>query len=95
MTASLANVKSRFSDFVRCAQTMEPVFVTKHGKRAAVLISVEDYEAKFEEKPSVAWLSYESWREKNAENLEDEDPFADTRDKWTPPLYAPNDFDEV
>ena len=95
MTASLANVKSRFSDFVRCAQTMEPVFVTKHGKRAAVLISVEDYEAKFEEKPSVAWLSYESWREKNEENLEDENPFEDTRDKWTPPLYAPNDFDEV
>lgn len=95
MTASLANVKSRFSDFVKCAQTMEPVFVTKHGKRAAVLISVEDYEAKFEEKSPAAWLSYELWREKNAENLEEEDVFADTRDKWTPPLYAPNEFDEV
>lgn len=95
MTASLANVKSRFSDFVKCAQTVEPVFVTKHGKRAAVLISMEDYEAKFEEKSPAAWLAFESWREKNAVNLTDDDVFEGIRDKWTPPLNSPNDFDEV
>lgn len=95
MTASLANVKSRLSDFVKCAQTVEPVFVTKHGKRAAVIISMEDYEAKFEEKAPSAWLAYESWREKHAEALSDDDVFEGTRDKWTPPLNVPNDFDEV
>ena len=45
-TESLRNVKERFSEFVdRVGRTHERITVTKNGRPAAVLISVEDLES--------------------------------------------------
>jgi prevent-host-death family protein len=45
-TESLRNVKDRFSEFVdRVEQTHERVVVTRNGRPAAMLISVDDLDA--------------------------------------------------
>ena len=36
--------KNKLSEVLRCAETDGPQYITKHGKRAAVLVSVEQYQ---------------------------------------------------
>lgn len=40
----LEDAKNRFSEVVRRALAHEPQLVTRHGKEAVVVLSVEDYE---------------------------------------------------
>lgn len=42
-TWKLEEAKNRFSELVRRAVAHEPQIVTKHGREAVVLLSVEDY----------------------------------------------------
>ena len=43
-TWQLQDAKSKFSHLVKEAQQKGPQFVTKHGKKAVVVISIEEYE---------------------------------------------------
>lgn len=43
-TWKLEDAKNRFSEVVRRALAHEPQLVTRHGKDAVVVLSVEDYE---------------------------------------------------
>lgn len=41
---SIAQAKSRFSEYIRSVEHGEPIFITRRGKRVAVLVSPENYE---------------------------------------------------
>jgi prevent-host-death family protein len=43
---SVANAKARFSELIDKAKSEGPQTVTRHGKPAAVLVSVEEWEKK-------------------------------------------------
>ncbi len=43
-TWQLQDAKSKFSQLVKNAMRNEPQFVTKHGNKAVVIISFEEYE---------------------------------------------------
>ena len=40
--ASVAEVKARFADFVRVAETGEPVVITRHGRPVVALVAASD-----------------------------------------------------
>ena len=42
-TWQLQDAKNKFSNLVKSAQTDGPQIVTKHGKKAIVILAVEDY----------------------------------------------------
>jgi len=46
--------KARFSALVRSAETDEPQTITVHGRRAAVVLSADDYDRLKRSQPSVA-----------------------------------------
>jgi antitoxin Phd len=50
----LQEAKSRFSDLVNTAMTLGAQTVTKHGKPAVVVMSVEEYDRKFGKRKSLA-----------------------------------------
>lgn len=68
-TTSIYEARNNLSDFVKIAESGEPVELTRYNKPVAVIISYEEYEVrKASNGPS--WLS--QWREKNADVLDDE-----------------------
>lgn len=53
MDWQLQEAKNKFSRVVNEARTAGAQFVTLRGKRAAVVLSVEDYEALMRQKPTI------------------------------------------
>lgn len=53
---SLQDAKARFSEFVRLVKASGPHVVTVRGKPEVVLMSMKDYEALQERRPSLASL---------------------------------------
>ncbi len=45
MVWKLEDAKNRFSELVRRARGEGPQFVTRHGKEAAVVLGIEEYQA--------------------------------------------------
>jgi len=68
-TTSIYDARNNLSDFVKIAETEEPVVLTRYNKPVAVIISYDEYEAR-KEKNKPNWLM--KWREENAEFLDDE-----------------------
>lgn len=61
MTVPLFDVKNKLSEYVLIAQNKEPVLISKHGKDAAVLINVSDFESFLHKKSSAFSSSLENW----------------------------------
>ena len=71
----LQDAKNRFSRLVECAQREGPQVVTKHGKEAVVILSVDDYKKmikpkinlfKFIQKSPLGGIDLDISRAKNA-----------------------------
>lgn len=77
MTVPLYDVKNKLSEYVLIAQNEEPVRISKHGKDAAVLINVDEYDNYVHQKSSAFYASLEKWladnpaTEENTLNVED------------------------
>lgn len=56
MTWQLQEAKSKFSQIVNLALADGPQFVTRHGEEVVVILSVKDYWAVAESKPSLLEL---------------------------------------
>jgi len=52
-TTSIYEARNNLSDFVKIAETEEPVVLTRYNKPVAVIISYDEYEARKEKKPSL------------------------------------------
>lgn len=65
---SIYDARNNFSNFVKIAESGEPVELTRYDKPVAVIISYEQYEKKSELKSN--WLG--EWRKKYADVLSDE-----------------------
>lgn len=65
MTVPLFDVKNKLSEYVLIAQNEEPVRISKHGKDAAVLINVEEYDNYVHQKSSAFYASLEKWLDEN------------------------------
>ena len=52
-TWQLQDAKSKFSQLVESAMSNEPQIVTKHGHKAVVVLSYEDYEAMTKPKTNI------------------------------------------
>lgn len=65
MTVPLYDVKNKLSEYVLIAQNEEPVRISKHGKDAAVLINVDEYDNYVHQKSSAFYASLEKWLEEN------------------------------
>ena len=42
---NIQTAKNKFSELINCAMTGKPQMITKNGKPAVYIISIEDYEA--------------------------------------------------
>jgi len=71
----LQDAKNRFSRLVECAQREGPQVVTKHGKEAVIILSVDDYKKmikpkinlfKFIQKSPLSGIDLDISRDKNA-----------------------------
>jgi len=68
-TTSIYEARNNLSDFVKIAESGEPVELTRYNKPVAVIISYDEYEAR-KEKNGLSWL--QKWREKYADDLDNE-----------------------
>ena len=66
-TTSIYEARNKLSDYVKIAESGEPVQLTRYNKPVAVIISYEDYDRK---NPKISWL--EKWRKEYADVLDDE-----------------------
>lgn len=57
-TWPLQDAKNRLSEVVRRARDEGPQIVTVHGRRAAVVLSAEDYEALAKPKPKKTFIEH-------------------------------------
>ena len=67
--ASSYDARNNLSNFVKIAESGEPVELTRYDKPVAVIISYEEYEKK-SPKNKTSWLS--EWREEYKDVLSDE-----------------------
>ncbi|WP_443097654.1 type II toxin-antitoxin system Phd/YefM family antitoxin [Treponema succinifaciens] len=67
--ASIYDARNNLSNFVKIAESGEPVELTRYDKPVAVIISYEEYE-KESPKNKTSWLS--EWREEYKDVLSDE-----------------------
>lgn len=67
-TTSIFEARNNLSEYVKLAESGEPVQLTRYNKPVAVIISYADFE---EKEPKPSWL--EKWRKENAEFLDDEE----------------------
>jgi len=51
MIWQLQEAKSKFSQLINCALAEGPQFVTRHGQKVVVLLSIKDYRAVVPEEP--------------------------------------------
>ena len=70
MTASLYEVKNKFSEYVSRAQNGEIIEVQKYGKPAVVIISAEKYNETQTQKSNLNW--YKEWRKESETLLDNE-----------------------
>ena len=77
MAWQLQEAKSRFSEVVQRAASEGPQEVTVRGKRAAVVVSAEDYDRLAAPKQSFvdALLSGPAWDDELVELINDRQPF--------------------
>lgn len=54
-TWKLQDAKAKFSKIVEEALNVGPQYVTRRGKEAVVVVSVEEYEKLISNKPSFGW----------------------------------------
>ena len=89
MKEALFKVKSSLSDYVNQAELGNVVEITRHGKVAAVLIGMKEYEELLNTGDNGFSLCYEKWleTEKNSmtENLLLGDEFENLRSKQCSP----------
>ena len=89
MKEALFKVKSSLSDYVNQAELGNVVEITRHGKVAAVLIGMKEYEELFSNEDNGFSLRYKKWleAEKNSmtENLLLGDEFENLRSKECSP----------
>lgn len=80
MTVPLHEVKSRFSEFVNYVQDGDVVYITKHNKPFAVMISYEDYKKTPHKK--TFFEAYLEWKDSCDPDVTDDgtDPWANIRD---------------
>lgn len=55
----LAEAKAKFSELIGCAEESGPQYVTKRGKRAAVVVPIDEFERMAGKKPyrnAIDWL---------------------------------------
>jgi len=52
-TASIYEARNKLSDFVKIAESGEPVELTRYNKPVAVIISYDEYEEQKSKKPSL------------------------------------------
>ncbi len=52
-TTSIYEARNNLSDYVKTAETEEPVILTRYNKPVAVIISYGEYEARKSNKPSL------------------------------------------
>lgn len=89
MKEALFKVKSSLSDYVNQAELGNVVEITRHGKVAAVLIGMKEYQELFSTEDNGFSLRYEKWleAEKNcvAENFLQGDELENLRSKQCSP----------
>lgn len=80
----LQDAKNRFSEVVRRAKSEGPQTVTVHGRRAAVVLSAEDYDALARPKPKRDLVDFllegPPWDEEFASMVEDRSSYGDERE---------------
>lgn len=79
----LQDAKKRFSEVVRRARSVGPQTVSVHGRRAAVVLSAEDFDALANARPKrdlVDLLLEAPFDEEFAALLDDRSPFAPERE---------------
>lgn len=67
-TASIYEARNKLSDYVKIAESGEPVQLTRYNKPVAVIISFDEFDGNNENKES--WLL--KWRKENAQFLDNE-----------------------
>lgn len=81
-TWPLQDAKNRFSEVVRRARSDGPQTVTVHGRRAAVVLSAEDYDALAKPKKTLVdhLLEGPPWDEEFAAMVNDRSSYGPERD---------------
>ena len=78
ITISISRAKNELTQIIHAVETGPPVELTRHGKAAAVLLSVSDYDALIQNKVSFS-LAYDSFRAKYPNYSETESIFESNR----------------
>lgn len=73
MTAPLYDVKNKFSEYVKIAESGEPVEISKRGKTTVVLVRVEDYTVPGEKPVSMFEKVHNAWLKRWGGGLTDEE----------------------
>jgi prevent-host-death family protein len=84
-TIPFSEVRARLADTLRVlAHSEEPVFISRRGEPAAVLLSVAQYQRLTGTPVQTPWAALQAWRTRHAiqtQPADEADPFADVRDR--------------
>jgi prevent-host-death family protein len=84
-TIPFSEVRARLADTLRVlAHSDDPVFISRRGEPAAVLLSVAQYQRLTHTPVQDPWSALQAWRSQYAIDsapADDPDPFADVRDR--------------
>lgn len=78
---SIADARKDLPSLVRAVEKGEKVQLTRHGQPVAVLLSTDEYAARFGERPDL-WVALQSFRaEADLDALDVEQVYQDVRDR--------------
>ena len=80
---SIADARKHLPQLVRDAEAGEPIELTRHGKRVAVIVSAGEYDRLASRRPDF-WEAYEEFRRTHdleKLNLDPDEIFAGVRDR--------------
>lgn len=84
-TIPFSEVRARLADTLRVlAHSEEPVFISRRGEPAAVLLSVAHYQRLTSAPTQDSWSALQAWRTRHAMDAapaDEADPFTDVRDR--------------